>query len=221
VTVARYYTPSGRLIQTEYEDGDRQDYYASKSTIRLQDGASSAADILQGAPDSLKYRTDSGRLVIAGGGILPDYLLPSDSLSTLMQSVLSRSLETEFVRSWIDTHASEVHDRWELDRSGFIADFVVGDDMMSSFLDFAATRGVVVGDRLSEVDDDGTVRFSEDDLATDFAFLKTILKARLAYRIFDRSAFYPVYQAADKDLKEALQLWVHAQELASQYAQLK
>lgn len=219
VTVARYYTPSGRLIQTPYENGDRTSYYESKAILRAEDGAKNAADLLREAPDSLKYRTDSGRLVIAGGGIIPDYIVAADSLSDLMQTILRRGLDNQFVRSWIDTHSAELQSTWAPDESAFISDFVVGEDMMTAFLDYAAEKGVMVGNRTSSVTDQAIMKsFSNENLASDGTFLRAMLKARLATRIFDRSVFYPIFGAVDHELIEALKLWEPAENLALDYA---
>ena len=222
VTVARYYTPSGRLIQTPYENGDRKDYYGSKMSLRLQDGPKTAVELLDEVPDSLRYRTDAGRLVIAGGGIIPDYIVPVDSLSDLVQTILSRSLENQFIRSWIDTHSEALQTTWveTENQVGFIEDYSVDDQMLDAFLDFVAERGVVVGDRVSgDVDETAIKRFSSADLAENTQFLETILKARLGTRLFDRSLFYPIFRTVDHDLKEALKLWQPAENLAQAYAQ--
>ncbi|GMQ81357.1 MAG: S41 family peptidase [Rhodothermia bacterium] len=221
VTVARYYTPSGRLIQTHYENGDRNDYYSSKMSLRLQDGPKTAIELLNEAPDSLRYRTDAGRLVIAGGGIIPDYIVPVDSLSDLAQTVLSRNLENQFVRSWIDTHSEALQKTWveTENRAGFIADFSVDDQMMNAFLDFVAESGVVVGDRVpGDVDESAIKRFSLSDLEANTEFLETILKARLGTRLFDRSLFYPIFRTVDHELNEAVKLWQAAENLAQDYA---
>ncbi|MCZ6705058.1 MAG: S41 family peptidase [Bacteroidetes bacterium] len=222
VTVARYYTPSGRLIQTPYENGDRKDYYGSKMSLRLQDGPKTAVELLNEVPDSLRFRTDAGRLVIAGGGIIPDYIVPVDSLSDLVQTILSRSLENQFIRSWIDTHSEALQTTWveTENQVGFIEDYSVDDQMLDAFLDFVAERGVVVGDRVSgDVDETAIKRFSSADLAENTQFLETILKARLGTRLFDRSLFYPIFRTVDHDLKEALKLWQPAENLAHAYAQ--
>lgn len=223
ITVARYYTPSGRLIQTPYENGDRKDYYSSKMSLRLQDGPKTAVELLNEVPDSLRYRTDAGRLVIAGGGIIPDYIVPVDSLSDLVQTILSRSLENQFIRSWIDTHSEALQTTWveTENQAGFIEDYSVDDQMLNAFLDFVAERGVVVGDRVSgDVDETAIKRFSLADLAENTEFLETILKARLGTRLFDRSLFYPIFRTVDHDLKEALKLWQPAENLAQAYAQV-
>jgi len=218
VTVARYYTPSGRLIQTPYENGDRTSYYESKATLRTGDGAKNSADLLKEAPDSLKYRTASGRLVIAGGGIIPDYIVAADSVSDLMQTVLRRSLPNQFVRSWIDTHSAELQSTWVPDQSAYISDFGVGEVMMNAFLDYAAKKGVVVGNRSTSVTDQAIIKtFSNEDLDSDDTVLRVILKARLATRIFERSTYFPIIGTVDHELSEVLKLWGPAENLALDY----
>jgi len=222
VTVARYYTPSGRLIQTPYESGDRNDYYASKADIRQQDGARSASSLLSEAPDSLKYRTDGGRLVIAGGGIIPDFIVGIDSLSEFTRVVIGRSLETEFIRKTIDTHAAELQAKWGENRPGFMSDFQIDSELSDEFLDFLASRGVVVGDRMAgDLEEEDIDRFTEDQWQADRAFLQTLLKGRLATRLYDRSAFYPVYGQTDHLLQESMELWQDAGNLAAQYSEAR
>jgi carboxyl-terminal processing protease len=222
VTVARYYTPSGRLIQTPYADGDRSNYYESKESIRQLDGARSAASLLSEVPDSLKYKTDGGRVVIAGGGVVPDFIVGIDSLSALSRAILGRSLETEYVRRLIDNSAGEMQAHWKGDSEAFRQDFKFDSEMLDEFLDFMASRGVIVGDRTSDVPEPGAeIRFSEDEWEKDQYFLQTLLKGRVATRLFDRSEFYPIYGDVDVLLKESLRLWSHAQDLATQYADVR
>ena len=220
LTVARYFTPSGRLIQTPYEDGDRRDYYASKSDIRKSDGAQSAADLLEGVADSLKYRTDSGRLVIAGGGIIPDYLVAADSLSDFMQSVLGRSIENQYVRSWIDRYGTDTREAYGEDATRFVREYRIDDGTLKDFLDFAADHGVVVGDRTppADMDEESVERFDIGELEQDDQFLRVLIKGRLATRLYDRSAWYRVYQDVDHMLEESQELWQLAEDFAMQYA---
>lgn len=221
LTVARYFTPSGRLIQTPYENGDRTDYYSSKADIRKSDGAQNATDLLDEAADSLKYRTDSGRLVIAGGGIIPDYIVAADSLSGFMQAVLGRSIENKFVRSWIDQHGAETRERFGDEADRFIREYVVDEQTMSDFLDFSAQNGVVVGDRAAptEMNEDSVERFDVATAGEDDEFLRVLIKGRLATRLYDRSAWYRVYQEVDHVLEQSQELWRLAEEFAIQYAE--
>lgn len=92
LTVARYYTPSGRSIQKPYDHG--LDDYNSDFEKRFVNGELFAADSIKVA-DSLKYKTKKGRIVYGGGGIIPDVFVPmegshgDEALSLLMQSGIS------------------------------------------------------------------------------------------------------------------------------------
>ncbi len=217
LTVARYFTPSGRLIQTAYEDGDRSDYYANKAAQRMSDGTQTSADLLSGRADSLKYQTDSGRTVIAGGGVIPDYIVPPDSLSLLMRAVLGQSLENKFIRTWVDLYGASIKATWGETQERFVASFEVDDEMVDAFLSYAAERGVVVGDRSTQMAE--SVNFTTVELAVDRNELHALLKGRLGTRLYDRSAWYPVWSKVDHLLIESQMLWNPADDLALQYAE--
>jgi carboxyl-terminal processing protease len=76
LTTSRYHTPSGRCIQRPYENGAED--YAKEMTKRLKNGEYFHADSIH-FPDSLKYKTDGGRTVYGGGGIMPDIFIPVDT----------------------------------------------------------------------------------------------------------------------------------------------
>ena len=219
LTVAEYFTPSGRLIQTDYEDGDRKDYYASKAALKKSDGTHTAEELLSDIPDSLRYRTDAGRVVIAGGGIIPDYIVPADSLSPMMRAVIGRSLETQFVRSWVDMYGASIRSQWGENADRFVNGYQVEDQMVDAFRSFSAERGVVIGSGLSSEEDHLT--FSDADLAEDRDMLATLLKGRLATRLYDRSTWYPVWRNVDHLLIESQKLWPSAGELADFYSQAR
>jgi len=216
LTVARYYTPSGRLIQTEYEDGDRTDYYASKAALKKSDGTHTAAELLSEVPDSLRYKTSAGRTVIAGGGVIPDFIVPADSLSPLMRSVLARSLENQFIRTWVDLYGASLRESWGEDPDRFINGFRVDDDMLDAFRSFAADKKVRIGDDLTV--DEPSEAFSDDEYREDRALLAALLKGRLATRLYDRSTWYPVWRHVDHLLVESQKLWAPAGELAESYS---
>jgi len=216
LTVARYFTPSGRLIQTDYEDGDRTDYYESKAALKKSDGTHTAAELLKDVPDSLRYETVGGRTVIAGGGIVPDFIIPADSLSPLMRTVLGRSLENQFIRTWVDLYGAALRKTWGEEPDRFISDFEVGDDMLDAFRSFAADRNVQMGGDLRVEDPDEV--FSDAELQEDRALLGTLLKGRLATRLYDRSAWYPVWRRVDHAIVESQKLWNPARELAETYS---
>ncbi|MGB0649638.1 MAG: S41 family peptidase [Rhodothermales bacterium] len=219
LTVARYFTPSGRLIQTDYEDGDRMDYYSSKAALKKADGTQTAAELLVDVPDSLRFETTAGRTVIAGGGIIPDYIVPADSLSSLMRTVLGRSLENQFIRTWVDVYGASLRERWGENPDRFINGFEVDDAMLDAFRSFAADRGVQLGDDLTV--DEAAASFTDLEMAEEADLLRALLKGRLATRVYDRSAWYPVWRHVDHLLLESQKLWPSAGELADLYSEAR
>ncbi len=217
VTVSRYYTPSGRLIQTPYENGDRQEYYLSKLTQMEEDAAHDRIEAIASVPDSLKFKTTGGRVVIGGGGILPDFVVYSDTLSPFMQTVLAGGLERSFVREWLDRHGTEFKTRWADSRQEYFQSFELQASDLSDFVNFAERNGIIIkeGASLTTTEEPGeTSEFTTADLAADEALLKSLIKGRIASRIYDRSAWYPVYRSFDSVLQEAMNLWGEAETMA-------
>jgi carboxyl-terminal processing protease len=217
VTVSRYYTPSGRLIQTQYENGDRQEYYLSKLKQMEEDAAHDRTEAIANAPDSLKFKTAGGRIVVGGGGILPDFVVYSDTLSPFMQTVLARGLERSFVRDWLDRHGTDFKAQWSDRRQDYFDLFELAPGDVSDFVDFADRNGLVITEGTSLTTIDGTdepSEFTTADLAADEELLKLLIKGRIASRIYDRSAWYPVYRTFDTVLENAMKLWSEAETMA-------
>lgn len=217
VTVSRYYTPSGRLIQTPYENGDKQEYYLSKLRQMEEDAARDRNAAIANVPDSLKFETAGGRIVIGGGGILPDFIVYSDTLSAFMQTVLARGLERSFVRDWLDRHGSVFKAEWADRRQDYFDSFEVGAEDIASFVEFAGRNGLTIREgtaRTTFEDDNDSPEFTTADLAADEDLLRLLIKGRIAGRIYDRSAWYPVYRTFDTVLQEAMSFWQQAEAMA-------
>ena len=214
LTVARFYTPSGRLIQTPYRRGDRRDYYAEHWRRAVRDVTRPVEEILAEVPDSLRYYTDGGRIVFGGGGILPDYLVPPDTLSPLVQAVLRRNLDQRFVWRWFDRHGTELRRQWRGQQETFVKDYGPDAALQRAFREFLEENGLRFE---AETEEPAALRFSETRWRADWPVLGTLLKAQLAVRLFGPRARYPVYQTVDAMLQEALRLWKPAEELAQRY----
>lgn len=214
MTISRYYTPSGRSVQTPYNGGDKEDYYNSKVEQRQSELSLDAQDILGDIPDSLKYQTSAGRTVIGGGGILPDYIIRRDSISMYVQSVLGRQFDLDFVRNWINANGESLHANWENRREAFIDDFQISDETMNDFEAYLEDKGIhiVAEDALQESTKDARY-FTRAEVDEERAWMKNLLKARIATRMFDSAAWYPIRHKHDVTLNEALSLWFSAEEL--------
>ena len=217
VTVARFYTPSGRLIQTSYQGSTREDYIRAKRDRRAQDRTLSISEILERVPDSLQYTTGGGRVVVGGGGILPDYIV-QDSLSGFVRAILAQRIENAFIRSWLDQNGNTLHARWDDNREAFLRDFEVSPDMFQAFLDFAAERDVLVAEQEAREASDEAQVFTRAEVEADRPLLEALIKGRLATRLYDRTAWYPVYHQIDPVFQEAMLLWDPAEDLAVNHA---
>lgn len=217
MTISRFYTPSGRLIQTHYESGVKEEYYTEKYQRYKTERTLSIAEIKEQMPDSLRYTTTGGRTVFGGGGILPDFIIYPDSSSDFVKAVIGRSLDNDFARSWLDRHA-DFAEEWEGHRQKFIDDFDVDDEMYEDFLAFIRERDVrVVPPNSPELNQDGDEKLtyvSREEVVEDANLIKRRIKARIAQRVFDRSSWYPVMRDVDVVLQEAMKLWPSVEELA-------
>ncbi|MFB3133567.1 MAG: S41 family peptidase, partial [Rhodothermales bacterium] len=205
------YTPSGRLIQTPYNSGDREDYYRLKRELRDQMAMLSVQEILDQVPDSLKYTTDAGRTVIGGGGILPDFIVERDTASVFLRTVFAKNLDNIFVRSWIDRDGEALRAQWDDRSEAFIRDFDIDDEAFEAFLAFAGEQGVrIVDEEPPEGDKDV---FTRAEIENDRAYLESQIKARLAVRLFDLKARFPIMHKVDRTFNTAMGLWNEAEKL--------
>ncbi len=141
ITIAKYYTPSGRLIQRPYENG-REQYYLE-----------AWADTLS-SPDSTQqaYYTAAGRVVYGGGGIQPDIHVPSPRLTEFTSQLIRERLFFEFGSDYAVKHAD-----WKKAPRDFMRSFRVDKKVLDEFVDFIAGKGMDV-DAASVQEDIGFIR---------------------------------------------------------------
>lgn len=212
MTVARYYTPSGRLIQTPYEAGDQEEYLAEKFGDYNASTFDPAA-YAESVPDSLKFETANGRLVFGGGGVLPDYVVPRDSAAVL-RVVTGNGLDAVFSREWFADHEGALRERWTDRREQFIDDFTVSNEMWSEFLAFTEESGITITDDDSAVSvEDGII--SRSQIAEYRPQLETYLRGRVAQELYGNRAWFDIYKSIDPELNAALGLWDRAEMLAA------
>jgi len=225
MTISKYYTPSGRLIQTPYaRGGDEASYYAAKADLLRRDfdrlldrrGAVAAHELVADVPDSLRFRTDGGRTVYGGGGILPDWLVPVDTASAALRTVIGRNLDNEFARAYLDGAGARLRAEWDGRDRAFIERFQVEPATFDAFLRFAETRGVpVLATRPDPDAEDAPPHFLvRSEVEADRAAVEARVKAFLARRLYGIEAWYPVVQTIDRTFQEAIALWPEASSLA-------
>ena len=219
LTVGRYYTPVGRLIQTPYEKGKMKAYYEKKFANR-HDAVYNVSQYRESIPDSLTYRTDHGRTVFGGGGILPDYIVKPDTTSLsgfLRRSEVDR-LFAIATRNWFSDHDEELRRTWRDRKGEFLASYQVPDEAVSSFWDYVQDEDI-----LTLTTDPDSVAPSEQvypkaDAESARSLVRHHLKGYIANTLYGRGAGQPVLNEVDPALQRAMSLWSSSQELAAYYA---
>ena len=189
LTIARYYTPSGRCIQKPYgEDID----YRQDLVKRFNKGELMHADSIH-FPDSLKFQTRlMGRTVYGGGGIMPDYFVPLDTLSYTKyhRELTAKGVIASTNLTVIDRYRKEYEARYP-DFKSYEKKFEVDDTILSILLAEAEKAGV---------------KYDEELYQAALPLLKIQLKALIARDLWNMSYFYEVYNHTDEAVMKGLEI---------------
>ncbi|MEX0986989.1 MAG: S41 family peptidase [Bacteroidales bacterium] len=180
LTIARYYTPTGRLIQKSYADGF--DNYTRDITNRFNSGELNHSDSIL-FPDSLKYSTlVSGRTVYGGGGIMPDFFVPLDttSFSNYYRDLISLGIFNQFVLRFMDENRLDLQRKYK-SFSNFKARYNP-DEEMDALIAFAEQEGI---------------SFVEEEWQRSRNIIKLLFKAYIARDLWDTEKFYQIYNDSD------------------------
>ena len=177
ITVARYHTPSGRVIQRPYEKGKRREYYLDH--LRRYDDA--ARDSLDAAAPA--YRTlRTGRTVYGGGGIRPDILVEADTagFSNYYGELIRRGIVADFVGDWLDGSRDSLSRRYA-SFEAFDAGYTPSDEVLERLTALGESRGV---------------KFDAEGFAVSEPLVRMQLKALAAQRLFGTGAYFRIINPA-------------------------
>ena len=188
LTVARYYTPSGRCIQKPYTLGDQEDYEKDLME-RFEHGEFYSADSIHFA-DTTTYRTKGGRIVRGGGGIMPDVFVGRDT--TLNTPWYNRCVNLaytyQFAYSYTDKHRKELakYKDWQsLER------YLLKQDLLAEFVRFAEDKGV---------------ERNEAEIQKSRPLMTRLLNAYIVRDMLGDEGFFPLFERDDEITKKAIEL---------------
>ncbi len=186
LTVARYYTPSGRCIQKPYDKGNEQ--YYKDIMDRAIHGEFQRADSIHYS-DTVKYKTLSGRVVHGGGGIMPDFFVPADTsgYSPYFSKITQKGLVYQFALDYADSHREKLS---AMHSAGEFEKYLGGNGILNEFVAYAEKKGV---------------KPSAADLKVSADVINNQVKAYIARNIIGEEGFYPIIRNIDKTLLEAIQ----------------
>ena len=189
LTIARYHTPSGRCIQKPYgEDID----YRKDLVDRLNKGELMHADSIH-FPDSLKYQTRMmSRTVYGGGGIMPDYFVPLDTISYTKyhRELTAKGAIANTNLTVIDRYRKEYEARYP-DFKSYNKKFEVDDTILAILLAEAEKAGV---------------KYDETLYQASLPLIKVQLKALIARDLWDMSQFYEIYNPTNETVMKGLEI---------------
>lgn len=209
VTISRYYTPSGRLIQKPF-DGSSEDYVYELRT-RSTDATTDAIKFKESVPDSLRFSTNAGRTVFGGGGIVPDFIVQEDTTRSpyLFNFMRLNRVDFNFVRDYLDRNGDEFRDRWEDSYQEYRTDFTWSEEEETMFLSMMKEQGLKFADDIDEptIEDNDLIITREM-----YDELKWInygsMKAELARQVWGSEYFFPIWNDyLNESLTEAMKLW--------------
>ena len=215
MTVGRYYTPVGRLIQSPYERGDRKNYYRKKFST-INQATYHLKEYRDSIPDSLAYETDHGRMVFGGGGILPDYVVQPDT--TALTHLVRSGLDYAFARKWFSSHETELRSTWQQRSDEFQSSFEPSDEMIASFWSYAEENGVTITEDPDSVNTAERI-YAKVTAQDEQDFVATRVKGYLARLLYGRGVARPVLNRADPVFREAMSLWSSSRELAAYHTE--
>lgn len=187
LTVARYYTPTGRCIQKPY--GDNKEEYLLESYDRYENGELFSEDSIH-FDDSLKFTTPQGKVVYGGGGIMPDIYVPlvDDSTEYYFNRIVNKGLLYQYAFDYTDRHRKQLQAYKTV--AAFDQGFAVSDAMFAELVKIAEEKGI------KGTEEQRQVARREADI---------LLKAYIARNLFDDEGFYPIYAPMDEVLQRALE----------------
>lgn len=188
LTIARYYTPSGRSIQKDYKLGESADYDQDIYN-RFIHGEFDSADSIKNTHTE-KYHTMMGRTVYGGGGIMPDIFIPRDTsgITTYFSSVVNNGTLYLYALEYSDKNREKLA---SFETYQDLYKYLQAQPLLYDFTNFAATKGIKK--RMSLINISGKL-------------IENQLQAYIVRNFFDEAGFYPIFLKDDPTLLRAIQI---------------
>ena len=187
LTVARYYTPSGRCIQRPYDKGTDAYYtsYLERMITEMENDS-----IVSSVTDTTKYFTKQGRVVYGGGGIFPDHVLSyhRDPLLVYVNNIFNKGCISDMALDYVVMNFANLKSRYN-SADDFVNNFKVSDNMMRSLEKRASDKGI-------KYDAPSARKYDQ--------FIRTLLKAYIGESLFDMATFYRINATNDHELQQVL-----------------
>lgn len=186
LTIARYFTPTGRSIQKSYVNGVQE--YEDEVLQRYKRGELLSKDSIH-MIDSLKFTTPGGKTVYGGGGIMPDIFVPLDTIyeSDYLDRLFAMGLPSQFAYDYVDKNREQF--TAFTNASSYRRSFNVDDELLREFVAYASGKGVPL---------------VEEQLERSAPLIRIQLKAYIGRLIWKNEGLFPILHEADATFQKAL-----------------
>lgn len=200
LTISSYYTPSGRGIQRDYKKmKDKTEYYSELTEIEEIEGENIDHTAEE---DSLRpvFKTNKGRTVYGGGGITPDYIIKSDTVTGFTRDLMRNNIFYQFVLSYLDKNSEKISNKYGNDLTYFKNDFELSDSQMKEFLDLIKSKKIEI---------------EENEYLQDKDYIKLRIKAQIARNFWKSEGWYSILLQSDNQMNKAVTLFDEAKSIAN------
>ena len=188
LTIARYYTPSGRCIQRPYESGKDAKYEMDWLT-RYEHGEFFSKDSIK-LDESQRYSTGLGRPVYGGGGIMPDVFVPQDTtgVTSYLSTVLNKGLTIQFTFQYTDNNREKMS---QYDTEEALVNYLRQQGLVEKFIRYAETKGVKRRNIL---------------IQKSYKLLEKNILGNIVYNMLGKEAYIKYSNQTDPTVKKGLEL---------------
>lgn len=201
LTTARYYTPSGRLIQRPYSAKDRMAYQQEAYLREEEEGENIEHRVEKDSTGSI-FHTAGGRAVYSGGGITPDFIVKLRRLTDFTVQLRSQRVFLEFANSYLDQYGNSLRSRYGTDYRNFQKDFSISDGMLNQLLALAKSKGIDL---------------KKEEYDVDLSFIRALTKAQIARALWGNQGFYSIVLLEDDQVAKAVSLFSKAEKIAAKF----
>ncbi len=202
LTTAKYFTPSGRLIQRPYDKG-AEAYRLEPYFHQYEDDEEIEETYEPLEVDTTEqpvYYTEGGRIVYGGGGITPDVLVRSGQWSELGMRIAANNLIRLFHTEYMQRYGHQLQEKYKDNFEEFRSEFTITEEHFDDFIRFVEDNGITV---------------EEEYLEQDRRFLKSFLKAEIGRAIHGNDGLYASRLESDEQFLRAVKLFPDLQRLIS------
>lgn len=187
LTIARYYTPTGRSIQKSYDKS--LDEYYNEEYERYEHGELYTADSIK-VDSTKKYRTPNGKIVYGGGGIVPDIFVSLDTArySTVINKLYYSGALNTFAFEYADRNRTQLLNTYKT-ANDFITKFNIGKNEIEALRNYLAQKKI------------NSIKISDKEKG-----LAQLLKALIGRNLFDKDAYYPILNQNDNAILKGVEV---------------